>query len=506
MLGSVLGGNLLSGGVMGIARGFANLAKFAVSAGVKMEQTRISYQTMVGDVEKGNKLFAETAEFANVTPFSTEGVQKAGRTLLAFGVQAEGIIPTLGVLGDISAGTGKDLSELGVIYGQIKGAGRLMGQDLLQLINAGFNPLQQISKRTGESMGDLKDRMSKGAIGFSEVQQAFQDATTEGGLFYQMSEKQSKTLGGLWSTLSGKMQNSIGLFMESSSGFFKSIVAGGLEAFEWFSSMGSRLAVVFEPITTLISEVSAEFSELFGGMGEGITVTSVLEGAFNLIGNAIRFFMPAIKASVSLFMDLVKAAKEVYESISTLGDRFPWIKKMMKGFYSGMVAGFVWIKTVVSKVLGGVSDLIVGIFTFDTDRIQKGLTGLANKFDGAGTAAAAAFNESYSTESQDFFAGGDDKKPKTTTTGPTKTFSDLINPTGDSTKTTKGGAGAKGAKSSSVSGVSSGRPTSINISIGKLIETFTVETTNLQSMESQVKRAVSRALVSAVNDVNLVAQ
>jgi hypothetical protein len=183
------------------------LAKQVVTLGVDMEQTRVSFTTFLGGTEEAaqgaERLIAQLNEFANVTPFTNDQVIKASRTLLAFGFTADELQPTLKMLGDVSAGTGKDLSELGVIFGQIKGAGRLMGQDLLQLINAGFNPLQVMSEKTGQSMSSLKDQMSKGAISFEMVQDAFKAATSEGGLFNDMMAKQSKTVGGQISTLIG---------------------------------------------------------------------------------------------------------------------------------------------------------------------------------------------------------------------------------------------------------------------------------------------------------------
>jgi len=182
------------------------LGKKMVQASIEMEQTRVAFNTFLGSAEKGTKTLKELEQFSIVTPFTINQVNKAGKTLLAFGFQADELQDTLRFLGDVSAGTGKDLSEMAIIFGQIKGAGRLMGQDLLQLINAGFNPLQQISKKTGKSMFELKKEMEKGAISFDMVKEAFKDATGEGGLFFDLMNKQSKTLGGRISTLQGNVQ------------------------------------------------------------------------------------------------------------------------------------------------------------------------------------------------------------------------------------------------------------------------------------------------------------
>lgn len=190
LLAAAIGGTLVAGFVGAIRK-----------AG-QFQQTQITFTTLL----KGNKVAADSLidsleQFANTTPFLTDKVLQAGQTLLAFGTNARDVEPTLRMLGDISAATGGDLKDLSVIFGQIQGAGRLMGQDLLQLINFGFNPLQEISERTGESMISLKDRMSKGAVSFKEVTNSFKAATSEGGKFFNLTTKQSKSFLGIWSTL-----------------------------------------------------------------------------------------------------------------------------------------------------------------------------------------------------------------------------------------------------------------------------------------------------------------
>jgi len=190
-------------GAAAFAAVLASAAKRAVELAAKFQQTQTAFRAMIGDSQKAAALIDSLVEFSTRTPFTPEQVNKAARTLLVFGFSADEVKDKLGFLGDVAAGTGKDFGELAVIFGQIKGAGRLMGQDLLQLINAGFNPLQVMSEKTGKSMAQLKDEMSKGLITFEQVEDAFRDATSEGGLFFNMMKSQSKTLVGSISTLKG---------------------------------------------------------------------------------------------------------------------------------------------------------------------------------------------------------------------------------------------------------------------------------------------------------------
>lgn len=209
---------------VGIVAMFTNLAKKAVDLGIKQEQLNIAFSTFLGSAEKARKLLEQLNKFAIITPFTPDQVNKAAQALLAFGVQGTKIIPTLKILGDVSAGTGKDLTEMAIIFGQIRSTGRLMGQDLLQLINAGFNPLQIISEKTGQSVKVLKQEMEKGNITFEMVEQAFIDATSAGGLFFDLMEKQSQTIGGVLSTIEGNFDEFLKNLFAAESGPMKRFV------------------------------------------------------------------------------------------------------------------------------------------------------------------------------------------------------------------------------------------------------------------------------------------
>jgi len=187
----------------------AAITIFALKASADMEQLQVSFGVMLGSMEKGKQMIKDLTDFAARTPFQLTGIGNATKRLLAFGFAQKEIMPSLNMLGDIAAGTGKDLSELSVIYGQVKMAGRLMGQDFLQFVNAGVPVAEELAKILAKKFGGsieqnkrrLKDFMSKGKISFGMVKKAMQKMTAEGGRFHNMMGKQSKTLGGLWSTL-----------------------------------------------------------------------------------------------------------------------------------------------------------------------------------------------------------------------------------------------------------------------------------------------------------------
>lgn len=178
-----------------------NFGKTCIKTSADFEQLATQFNVMVGNI-KSKELVDDLVELAAKTPLTTEALSENAKTLLSFGESVDNILDDLKMLGDIAGGDTVKMSSLTLAFSQIGSTGRLMGQDLLQLINAGFNPLQIMAEKTGKSMGQLKDEMSKGLITFDMVKDAMKSATSEGGRFFNNMQAQSETLNGKISTLS----------------------------------------------------------------------------------------------------------------------------------------------------------------------------------------------------------------------------------------------------------------------------------------------------------------
>ena len=291
----------------------------ALKQAANFEALQISLQTMTRDVAKGNALFDELIQFSRVTPFTPEQVGRAGKVLLAFGVQAEEVKGILNEIGDVSAGTGKNLAEMAVIFGQIKSAGRLMGQDLLQLINAGFNPLQVISEKTGRSMADLKKDMENGLISFEEVHAAFKIATSEGGTFNNMMGKLSTTITGLTSTLLGDIQlalKSIGEEIKEVFDLENLIPKIGQQitklvtAFKSLRPETKKMVIIGAALAAIVPPIVLALGALVGVVGMAISGFAVLAPVIGAISLPVVAVVAAIGALVAIWtVGLVKSEK-----------------------------------------------------------------------------------------------------------------------------------------------------------------------------------------------------
>lgn len=173
----------------------------ALKIGIDQEMRNASFEVLFKGEENAKKMIDSISAYAAKTPYGKAELSDAVQVMAGFGLQTENILPNLRAIGDIAMGDKSKLSSLTLAFSQMSATGKLMGQDLLQMINAGFNPLEQMAKTTGKSIGTLKEEMSKGLVTSQMVTQAFYDATSAGGLFYGMTDKISNTLGGQLSTL-----------------------------------------------------------------------------------------------------------------------------------------------------------------------------------------------------------------------------------------------------------------------------------------------------------------
>ena len=189
----------------GIAIGGA-IAKIGQMGG-ELVQTQLAMETFLGSSEKAKQLISDLRKFADVTPFDTNSVIQAGKVLAGAGVEAEKTVDVIKMLGDISAGTGKDLGEMSQLYAKSMNKGKVQTKELLQLVNAGVPIIDKLAKSMGMPKEAIFKMAETGRIKFKDLQKVFKDMTSEGGIYAGLMGKQSQTLLGKWSTLQGKIQN-----------------------------------------------------------------------------------------------------------------------------------------------------------------------------------------------------------------------------------------------------------------------------------------------------------
>lgn len=307
---------------MALTAGFggAVLKSFAseiINVRGEMQMLESSFEVLLGG--KGVSGFmSEMKQFAVDSPLSMNGVANAAQTLLGFGITAEKVMPTIKQIGDISMGNEERFKSLSLAFAQMSATGKLMGQDLLQMINAGFNPLQVISEKTSKSIGDLKKDMENGAISSEMVADAFASATEKGGKFYGMTQKQAEGIRGLQAQLEGGLQDAYNNLGKSQEG----LIAGGYK-------VAITLAENYEKVgKTLVALITT-----YGAYRTAVLLTTQAEAGWNIIQlitynrlllveraqkllNATMLANPYVAVTV-LVVGLVAATWALYDATTT---------------------------------------------------------------------------------------------------------------------------------------------------------------------------------------------
>lgn len=482
-------GGLLAGG--GVVAGITS----SLQAGFSAQAQSTSFEVMAG-VKEGGKLFQDLTKFAQDSIFGNE-LYKNAQTLKAFGVETQKVMPTLRMLGDVSMGNKERLGALSLAFAQVKSAGKLTGQDLLQFVNAGFNPLQIISQKTGESMAVLRDKMSKGAISATMVEQAFQAATAKGGQFYNMTQKIAGTDFGKWEAFKGQVQ---GLSMEL--GGILAPIAGKvikhvlMPMAEWVGrnqtlilTLGgavlayvaaTRVAAVvttgWAAATALYEIVSVAAATATGGWATAMAVLNAVM-ALNPVGAVILAITALVAAVV-----------------------YCWNK--FEGFRGAVFA--VWDTT--KFVFNNIASLAKAVFTnvailanpvnwLNPALIKSAAGNLMNEVQKFGQGWAKAATSGYQRGVQDFRGGGKNS-----------TISEFFG-TGKKDGTSPaspaaGDVGLSSAKGKSGGATGAGKGiTHITINIQQLGQT-TIHATTVREGTDQMKEGVRQALLSVLNDAN----
>jgi len=154
---------------------------------------------------------------------------------------------------------------------------------------------------------------------------------------------------------------------------------------------------------------------------------------------------------------------------------------------------FLWATWAVIKEVGsiivdyfvGLKDILVGTFTLDSDQVARGMDKLASSTIGAGKRIAEAAKKGWNEGMADF--------AKDQTNAPHVIAK-------------KGATGAAGEEGKAqVSKPAGSKNVNIRIDIKELIHQFTVQTTNITEGVGKIKEKVTQALLSAVNDSQIVA-
>ena len=212
---TVAAGQLIADFAKKAASSLQNVVKSGLDYNRSMESYLTNFKVMLGDEQLAAEKLEEIRRMAASTPFSLSDLTEGTQTLLQFGIAADDTTGVLKQLGDISLGNADKLQTLVRAYGKMSSAQKVTLENVNMMIDAGFNPLNQICDATGESMSALYKRISDGKVSFNELEAAVAAATSEGGQFYNGMLEASQNFNGRMSTLTDNTKALLGALSDS---------------------------------------------------------------------------------------------------------------------------------------------------------------------------------------------------------------------------------------------------------------------------------------------------
>lgn len=400
---------------VGVTAPLTALATAGVKYNATMETYLANLTTLLGGNEQAAQELLDTLkEMANTTPYEATDLVKATQKMMAFGISAEDSLKYLNMLGDIAMGDANKMDSLTLAFSQISASGRASMEDINQMIDQGFNPLTIIAQKTGESMADLRDRVSAGGVSFEEIAGAFETATSEGGTFYQSMDKASQTTEGKISSLKDAFSSALGSMTESLLPFVTEAVNGLTNVANWFANLdenGKRTVLTLAGIAAAIGPISSAISVLINTGRNIKKVVSIIkswqlatklmtaaQSALNVVMNMnpISLIIIAIVALIAIIVVLWNKCEWFREGVMTVINTIWGAIQSVGSFIMGVfqnVFNFVsGIFTNLWNVIQTVVNTIVSIFSTAWNTIKSVATTVWNGILGLFSAGGKIFN------------------------------------------------------------------------------------------------------------------
>ena len=376
----------------------AEVVKSGVDYNATMESYLTNFKVMLGSEEAAATKLSEIRKMAASTPFSLDDLTSGTQTLLQFGIAADDTTGVLQRLGDISLGNAEKLQTLTRAYGKMSSAQKVTLENVNMMIDAGFNPLNQICDATGESMSDLYKRISDGKVSFSELEAAVEAATSQGGQFYNGMLEASQTFSGRMSTLKDNVSALTG---ELTSGLFAALgelVVKLNEVVVSFLDSDEKMAQLKETIGIATAVVAAAGTAFltYKGYVAAATAIEVVHTAATTAMTAAHQAAEAGATGLAVAQAGLNAVLKanpiglVVAALAALAAGLVTAYKTSETFRNAVNSAFASVKKIAQNAIGTVVDWINELVA----KIRGAAAALANLKNGVG-AAQDAYNAAY---------------------------------------------------------------------------------------------------------------
>lgn len=353
----------LQGLLLGLGGTWAGVVKPMQISG-DFEQTQIGFKTMLHSAEAANTFLDQAQDMANKTPFEFPELANSSKKLLAFGWNVKDILSDLTIIGDTSSGLGlgaEGINQITLALGQMKAKGRVQGDEILQLTEAGVPAakiLQEQLGLTAEQVGNI------GKLGVDSDKAIRALLTGMNQRFGGMMKEQSKTALGLMSTLKDTFSNKI--LKEWGTGLWNGVKPALLKVTDWLDKNDNKVK---------------ELGNTLKKAGENVSKWIV--GGLEKVGSKIN--------------SLVNSSE--WKNATTLGSKFKlaWdkiIEEPFASWWSGK--GQSWVTKTAENMGKGLGGALGGFLMSALGVVSDPKKGMKESpFVSAGSTAGAAFLNAF---------------------------------------------------------------------------------------------------------------
>lgn len=398
---TVAAGQMIADFAKKAASELSNVVKSGVDYNATMQSYLTNFKVMLGSEEQAAEKLAEIRKMAASTPFSLDDLTDGTQTLLQFGIAADDTTGVLQQLGDISLGNADKLQTLVRAYGKMSSAQKVTLENVNMMIDAGFNPLNQICTATGESMADLYKRISDGKVSFAELESAVASATSQGGQFYNGMLEASQTFSGRMSTLKDNVSALTG---ELTGGLFEALgelVVKVNEAAVSFLDDEEKMSQLKDTLGNLASVVTAAGTAFVAYKGYlALTTAATIAhttytAAMTAAHKAAATGATGLKLALAALNAVINANPVglLVSALAALAAGFVTAYHTSETFRNAVDSAFDWIKDKAQTAIGAVVDWINELVA-KLKGAAAALSNLKNGFEAAKQAYNAAYNDS----------------------------------------------------------------------------------------------------------------
>lgn len=328
------------------ASGVVALGKAGVEFNAQMENYQTSFEVMTGSAEEAARITEQLKDTAAATPFSMTDLADTTQLLMNYGLTADEAMSRMEMLGDISQGSADKMNRIATAYGQMSSLGKVQLEDVKQMIEAGFNPLQEISESTGESMESLYQRISDGALSVDEITAAMERSTSVGGKYYQSMEKQSQTLSGRFSTLKDNFSEFAGEVTEN---------------------VTPALGTVTDTLTDMMSDgtLTETLTEIFDALSQIVVealpaLVEIIQEITPALGGIVSALLPVLLETIEMLLppllELIEAVLPVFSEI--LMALLPPLTELIEAIVPVLVSLLDVLLPILTTLLDALSPLL----------------------------------------------------------------------------------------------------------------------------------------------------